>query len=417
MLKKIIILLTCLISLPLARTLRAMCIPCGVTEVAGSPYTTGVVSPHQVVYSPDSRWLAVTNFGSNTVSIFSVDAETCELTLTYTVPTGGALPIGLAYSPDGSCLAATNFVSNDISIFSVDQTTGAITLLGLPVPTGGFQPIGVDYSPDGTCLAVVNEFDTVPFAGTGSLSIFTVDPTTCAITLIGAPITTGLTNPTFVDYSPDGLCLAVANLDAIGGPGSVSIFSVDPITCSVTLVGAPVSTGGLQPAAAVYSPDGTHLAVSNSALLSPTMPGSISIFSVDPATCSITLMGAPVATGGDTPFLLSYSPDGRCLTVANLGSDNMTIFSVNPTTGDITPIGPPIATGSFPVIVTYSPDNLCLAVANSGFNPIMGFPPPGTIGSISVFQTNFIDPSLLANQSPIVKAIFAKYCPVCALIT
>ena len=402
-----------LITLSIAQTIHAMCIPCGVTEVAGSPFTDGVFNPQEIAFSPDSRWLAVANLSSNTVSIFSVDPITCQLTFVSSAPTGGLQPRGIAYSPDGACLAVSNFISSDISIFTVNQTTGAITLLGAPVPTGGLQPLGVAYSPNGACFAVANEFDTIPFTGTGSISIFTVDPITCAITLLGAPVTTNILNPITLDYSPDGTCLAVANFDISGGPGTVSIFSVDPLTCNITAVGSPVMTGDFYPITVVYSPQGTCLAVSNSNLFNLLL-GSISIFSVDSATCSITQIGSPVATGGDTPIGLSFSPDGLCLAAINNRSDNFILFSVNPTTCEINPLGPPIATGSFPIFVDYSPDNKCLAIANSGFDPLTG--PTGPLGSISVFKTNFIDPSFLAHQSPIVKAIVAKYCSGCAVV-
>ena len=403
-----------LIALSITQTIHAMYIPCGVTEIAGSPFTDGIFNPQQLVFSPDSKWLAVANFSSSTVSIFSVNATTCQLTFVSSVPTGGLQPIGVTYSPDGTCLAVGNFISSDISIFTVNPTTGAITLLGAPVPTGGLQPVGIAYSPNGDCFAVANEFDTIPFTGNGSVSIFSVDPVTCAITLVGAPVTTGVLNPVSVDYSPDSTCLAIANFDVFGSSGSVSVFSVNPLTCSITLVGAPFMTGDMHPASAVYSPNGMCLAISNTNLLDLS-GGSVSIFSVDQDTCFLTEVGLALPTGGSTPFPLTFSPDGLCLAVVNSRSNNFTIFSVNPTTCIINPIGSPIPAGSFPFFAAYSPDNKCLAISNSGFDPLVG--PTGPLGSISVFQTNFIDPSLLANQSPIVKAIFAKYCPVCALIT
>ena len=395
-----------LISTQLIPLMHGMCIPCGVTPVVGSPYTAGIVNTYQVAFSPDSKWLAVANFGSDTVSIFSVNADTCQLMLIGTFPTGGSNPLMAAYSPDGSCLAVSNFVTSDISIFSVNQITGAITLIGAPVPSGGFQPIGIAYSPNGTCLAVANEFDTVPFTGTGNVSIFTVNTATCAITMLGTVIT-GILNPITVDYSPNNRCLAVTNFDVSGGPGTVSIFSVDPVTCSITSIGAPVNTGDFQPTSVAYSPNGSCLAVTNSALLG-TGSGSVSIFSVDSTTCSITQIGSPIATGGNKPIDLSYSPDGNCLAVVNTFSDTMMLFHVNTETCEITPTNL-IATGSFPIGVSYSPDNHCLAVANSGVNPLGVLPLPGPTGSVSIFKTTFT----FAEQSPIVQAILAKYCSVC----
>ena len=141
-------------------SINGMCIPCGVTEVAGSPYTDGVFNPTGIRYSPDNKWLAVANFTASTVNIYSINPATCQITLVDTAATGGLQPFALTFSPDSACLAVSNFITSDISIFTVNPTTGAITLLGgTPVPSVGFQPVGVAYSPDGTCLAVANEFD------------------------------------------------------------------------------------------------------------------------------------------------------------------------------------------------------------------------------------------------------------------
>lgn len=379
---------------------------CTVTQIAGSPYITGISNPTSVAYSRNGKCLAVANFTTNTVAIFKVNSETCQLTpLGSPVSTGGSAPSSIAYSPTCKCLAVVNNASNDVTVFSVNQDTCEITRLGAPVPTGGVAPVSLAYSPDGKCLAVANEFSN-PFPGTGSLSVFNVDPDTCAITLDGPPITSGVINPmnpTSVAYSPDGKCIALANFDVTGAPGTVSVYRKIPGGCSSVVMVGSFPTGGINPTSLSFSPNGKCLAVTNSDLLVAGI-GSVTVYSVDPTTCELTPINTAVPTGGDTPINLSYSRDGKCLSVTNIFSENMTIFSVNSATCGISSSSL-ITVGTFPRDVEYSPDNSCIAVANSGFNPLIG--PVGPTGSISIFENNILE------RSDLVKAIFAKYCLTC----
>ena len=71
----------------------------------------------------------VTNFGSNDVSMFTIDVTTGALTPTGTIAAGQS-PTSIAVHPSGKFAYVTNSASNNISMFSIDTTTGALTLIG-----------------------------------------------------------------------------------------------------------------------------------------------------------------------------------------------------------------------------------------------------------------------------------------------
>jgi DNA-binding beta-propeller fold protein YncE len=279
----------------------------------------------------------------------------------------------------------------NVQMFSLNPDTCTITPIGAPLPTGGIAATLIDFAPNGTCISVGNEFS-------NTVSIFSINPTTCQATLVGTPVPAG-PNPIGGAFSPDSTCLAVTNLDIFGGnPGTINTYSIDPATCVATPVSSGIPSGGFFPTSIDFSPISNCVAVANSNLLMGP-GGNLQLFKFNPATCTLIQTGGPIATGGSNPITLSYSPDGLCLAVANIGSGTITLFNTTTTGCGLTPIGAPIATGNFPRSVAYSPDNRCLAVANSDFSPTGG----GLIGpgSVSLFRTNFV-------TKPIIQALIER---------
>jgi YVTN family beta-propeller protein len=71
----------------------------------------------------------VTNFNSNDVSMYTINATTGVLTSIGTIATGQS-PTLIAIHPSGKFAYVTNSASNDVSIYSIDAATGALTLIG-----------------------------------------------------------------------------------------------------------------------------------------------------------------------------------------------------------------------------------------------------------------------------------------------
>lgn len=66
----------------------------------------------------------------------------------------GSAPSSVAFSPDGGPLATANYVpTGSVSVFSVNQMTGALSAVpGSPFATGS-EPFSVAFSPGGGLLA------------------------------------------------------------------------------------------------------------------------------------------------------------------------------------------------------------------------------------------------------------------------
>jgi 6-phosphogluconolactonase len=94
-------------------------------------------------------------------------------------------------------------------------------------------------------------------------------------------------------------------------------------------------------------PTGTYLYVANSG------SSSISAFSVNKASATLTpVPGSPFAVGTD-PVSISADPSGAFLYVVNEGSSTVSAFTISSATGALTPVsGSPFPVGAVPVSIT-----------------------------------------------------------------
>jgi 6-phosphogluconolactonase (cycloisomerase 2 family) len=184
------------------------------------------------------------------------------------------------------------------------------------------------------------------------------------------------------------------NDDVLGGANTVSAFSVSPSGALTLLPGSPFSTGGSGGASVFWSrelalsPDGRFLFAANAG------SNDISVFSINKATGALTLVGAPVPTGGNDCSGISLAeavaPTGKFLYATNPCSQNISVFSVA-SDGTLTPTSfSPVSLPSGPVSISVRPDGRFLAVSlsqtvgvfNIGFGGTLT-PVPGSPFAIS----------------------------------
>jgi 6-phosphogluconolactonase (cycloisomerase 2 family) len=156
---------------------------------AGSPFTVGSASsnPTMVVVHPSGKFLYVTASGDNKVYGFSVNASTGALTALAgagsSLPTGN-FPNGLAMDPGGSFVIAANLGDNTLNYFAVNSASGLLTAGGTTegraVPQ--FVNIASGVAAPTIAVATVEAANTGNGVGTGSVSSYTTDPTTGALT-------------------------------------------------------------------------------------------------------------------------------------------------------------------------------------------------------------------------------------------
>lgn len=302
----------------------------------------------------------------------------------------GPHPIRIAFSPivNGNLFAAvTNenpFNESSVSVFIVNTSTGDFT----PVQPGSFSTgrgsEGIAFSPlvnDG-----INDhlFAAVANSQSDTISVFSVNLSTGDFTPVPGSPFIGDGNPVDVAFFPlinnginDPLFAAVVNNK------TVSVYSVDKTTGAFTasVPGSPFPTGNESNAIAI-SPlvnDKLFAAVTNE---KPTRgsDGSISVYSVDPVTGVFTFVpGSPFAIILSSPQDIAFSPlvNGNLFAAVTAREqeefDNILVYSVNTNTGLFTLLQEITPTEKGPKGIAYSPfvgGNLFAAVANRFSNNV-----------------------------------------------
>ena len=138
--------------------------------------------PRHLAFHPQNPWIYVVNELSSSVSLLKKDPDTGANKITQTIST---LPAGFGQdntcadihiSADGKFLYASNRGHNSIAIYSADPATGELALLGHEL-TRGETPRNFSLSPEGKFLLVANQT-------TNTIVSFQRDPTTGLLTYV-----------------------------------------------------------------------------------------------------------------------------------------------------------------------------------------------------------------------------------------
>jgi len=332
--------------------------------LAGSPFSTAT-GPRQSVVCPSGGFLYVANGGTNGVSGYKIDLTSGTLTPVPGSPfSGGAGPRGIAIVPSGQFVYTANRTDNNISGYKVNNSTGALTQVpGSPFALAsgdeaqpGPQQLTVD--PTGKFLYVTNHL-------TGNIAGFTIDTTTGALTQIsGSPFTdqeeVGINiQPFGVVVAPSGKFVFVTN----HGLSTLSVFSADPGTGALTKIsGSPFRIEvddedcSANPYGLAIDPEGQYLYVADNGC------GTITVYSINATTGAPTeISGSPfqISVGGQDcaagPNDDSLDPSGSFLYVANSSCASVAAFTVDAVTGALTPVaGSPFPAGNSPYGVSIS---------------------------------------------------------------
>lgn len=252
-----------------------------------------------------------------------------------------------------------NFSSNSVNVYSINGDTGALTLLSAVSATA---PIHVTIAPSGKFVYVAN------YVAAGTISAFSVNPTTGALTPVpGSPFAAG-TSPRGIAITPSGRFLYSANY----GSSDVSGFTINEATGALTPVpGSPFAVGSI-PYTLSVSPSGQFLYIPNCA------SDNISAFTIVDTTGALNpIPGSPFQdtgiskdpTGtGACPVFVAVSPSGEFAFVANHRSFEIAVYRVNPSTGSLAPIARspfPSATPR-PIQIIFGPAGRTIYVAGHG---------------------------------------------------
>ena len=280
-----------------------------------------------------------------------------------------------------------------VTVFNPGSGGGSSNALTFTITAGAVDPQSIAVDPAGKFAYVMD-------AGSGDsggyVSMYTIDPTTGALSSIGPPISTngyGVDNGSgvyagSVAVDPLGKFAYVTNAGDIwdygdGADGTVAIYAINATT------GALTSTGTLNgncpglclPSSMVVDPSGRLAYVANGG---GDVAYNVAMYTINSTTGTLTSTGT-VATGTD-PISVAVDPAGKFAYVANWAGyetdGSVSMYTIDATTGGLTPIGT-IATGLSPTWITIYPSGKFAYVTNSGSNDVSIYTIDATTGALT----------------------------------
>ena len=305
---------------------------------------------------------------AGTVRAYQIDKSTGQLVrLAGPDAPAGQQPLSVAVDPKGRFVYAGNYGNGagtagsnglgSVSAYTIDATTGALTpVSGSPFAAG----YGVNWlviHPSGKYLYAVNQ-------NSNNVSGFAINQTGGGLTpVLGSPFPTppsiySSENPTGIAIDPAGRFLFVSS----GNTPDLFAFTIDPNTGTLSAVaGSPFSLGcvslmasltmpptGCSPGGLAVDPSGAFLYVTGGDA------NAVYGLSIDPNTGALALLpDSPVAA---TPYPNFIITNGAVLYVTNNASPlSVSIFSLNSATGGLAQIsGSPVAAWPDPSAGAYN---------------------------------------------------------------
>jgi 6-phosphogluconolactonase (cycloisomerase 2 family) len=336
--------------------------------------------------------------GTATVTVFNPGAGGgSSNSLTFTITTGAVDPQAIAVDPAGKFAYVASEGCNggtggNVSMYTINPTTGVLAAIGPPVSTNDVATDSVTIDPFGKFAYVANEG---LYATDGSVSSYSIDPTTGALTSTSGGISGN--SPEFCCFTavavhPSDKFAYVANGDST--PRSVSMYTINGANGALTYFGTIAAEGF--PTSVVVDPSGQFVYVAAETDSGTPGPGSVSMYAINATTGALTSLGT-IATGTMIAESSSNSivvdPSGAFAYVTNSGSNNVSMYSINATTGVLTS-GGLIDAGTTPLSVAVDPTGKFAYVTNNGSNDVSMYTINGTTGALTPVGT------IATEQSP-----------------
>ena len=257
---------------------------------------------------------------------------------------------------------------------ALTSTTGGINGTGINGTPELFNSVALDPSGKFAYAADGGAFPAGSFGGSSSVSMYTVNSTTGALTSIGM-IAAG-TGPDFVAVDPAGKFAYVTNFSS----NDVSMYTIGATTGALASIGTIAA--GTDPVSVVVDPAGKFAYVAN--WTGYQTDGSVSMYTINGTTGALTPAGT-IATE-QSPTSIAIHPSGKFAYVTNSGSNDVSMYTINGTTGALTPVGT-IATEQSPTSIAIHPSGKFAYVTNSGSNSVSMYSIDGATGSLTLIGT------------------------------
>src|SRR5208282_2823031 len=285
---------------------------------------------------------------------------------TFTINSGAVDPQSIAVDPAGKFAYVASEgcdFEGYVSMYAINPTTGALASIGPPVPSNDDFTDSVTVDPSGKFAYVASSGDAE--TSDGSVAIYSINATTGALTsTTGGIVGTGINGtPEFFNsmtFDPSGKFAYAAEGGAFpaggfGSSSSVSMFTVNSTTGALTSIGTIAAGAG--PDSVAVDPAGKFAYVTNFG------SNDVSMYTIDATTGALASIGTGTIAAGTSPDSVAVDPAGKFAYVTNFNSNDVSMYTIDATTGTLASIGS-IAAGTSPFSVAVDPAGKFAYVAN-----------------------------------------------------
>ena len=354
----------------------------GALAVVGTPITDGTTAsgPAAVSLAPNGKWAYSATDNGLHIYAYSIDQTTGGLTpigspVSTGFTTGMAFP-DIAVDANSAHLYVASAGDGKVAGFAIQADGSLQPLTGSPYPAGAGASAIPAFSPDGKFLYVMDRT-------ANAVSGYAIGSDGSLTPIAGSPFSVGtapIAGPTWISFTPNGKWAYVADTD---GSDALSIFSVDATTGALTLLPGPAKPPEEHPEDLTIDTSGTHLYVP---VGNGTAAGAVDVYTINDTDGSLTFVGATGVPAGVTPLFLNIAPNGKFAYVASKGGAEVFEYSIDSSTGALTPLSPASVStgaGSFPQFITIDPSGKFGYTANEGTANISEFAIDQTSGVLT----------------------------------
>jgi 6-phosphogluconolactonase (cycloisomerase 2 family) len=281
--------------------------------------------------------------------------------------TNSSAPPSVTYITKFAYLA--NGGGSNVGAYSVNTTTGALTLIGAPFSTAaGSSPHAIALDPAGKFLFTANQ-------ASDKVSAFTIDPMAGTLTDVpGSPFAAG-DGPYSLVVDPSGKFLYVANNLNTAPGNSVSAYAINGTTGVLSPVPGSPFSAGVNPIGVTVDPTGRYAYVAAAG-------SGVQAYVINGTTGALSPVGAPLGASG-SPFGVVVDPSGKFVYATNGGTNTVSVYAITLGTGALTLVGTPVAAGSLPSSITVDPSGKYAFVVNESSASISAYSIDAITGALS----------------------------------
>ncbi len=292
------------------------------------------------------------NEETGSVSSYSINRETGNLTFLNAVSSLGTGPAHLSLDKTGKFILVANYGGGNVAVFRIEDDGSIGKLSAFRQHSGTGADTVRQRSPHAHFIQTTNDnrFVLVSDLGTDQIVVYRFDDTTGSLepSASGSLLLEPGAGPRRFAFNPSGNIIYVLNELT----STVAVFDFDQRTAEFKpkqiITTLPENFTGKNTAAEIRIDDkGNFLYVSNRG------DNSIVQFSIDNVSGNLRQVSR-TSTKGNAPRHFEIDPSGRWLFVENQNTDNIVLFEIDQTSGNLTETGRTIVL-STPVCLRFLP--------------------------------------------------------------